>query len=299
MTHWHRPGATPADDLKTPSVMKHMLTWLLLVPGLLLVAASCKTKQAEPSDALTLNKATLTTTVHLNDDTTKLGLALTLALEYPADYPDKDILDKVRHQVVVDYFPEAADTVFSDPEALLDAYADDYKRFFFETESTYAKLAGETGGFETESWYNDQKLLVRFNALGLFSYTVATDRYSGGAHGEKKYVNRVIDLSTGLKVTEDDLFTEASQPLIVEMIQRQLLNQYGLKKVEELEEIGFFDVSELSLNTNFYINQKGITYTFNEYEIASYAVGASEVFLPFSSLSGFLKEGHPLVDLIE
>lgn len=274
--------------------------WLLVATvSWLLVATSCKTKPNEKAETLTLQTATLSTKVFMNNDSTGLALELTLALAYPADYPEQSILDKVRHQVVVDYFPEGADTVFSNPDALLNAYVDDYKRFFIESESAYADLLDEGGYFEADPWYNDQKLLVRYNEGGLFSYTVATDRYSGGAHGEKKYVNRVIDLKTGLKVTENELFTEEAQPLIVEMIQRQLLDKHGLKTLEALEEIGFFDVSEMHLNTNFYLTDKGLTYTFNEYEIASYAVGASNVTLPFNSLTGFFKEGHPLTAFIE
>lgn len=266
--------------------------------GLLFATASCKTKSTDDAEALSLQTASLATKAFINDDTAGLSLELTLALAYPAEYSDLAILEKVRHQVVVDYFPEGADTTFSTPEALLAAYVEDYKRFFFESESTYADMTVEEGFSEEESWYNDQKLLVRFNEGGLFSYTVATDRYSGGAHGEKKFVNRVINVKTGLKVTEDDVFTEEAKPLIVEMIQRKLMEMHDLKSVEALEEIGFFDVSEMSLNTNFYLSDKGLTYTFNEYEIASYAVGATDVTLSFSSLAGFLKEGHPLAAFI-
>jgi hypothetical protein len=269
-----------------------------MVAGLLLIATSCHTRSSDKEETLTLETASLSTKAFMNNDTAGLALELTLALSYPADYPDRHILDKVRHQVVVDYFPEGADTAFSDPDALLSAYAADYKRFFLESESAYADVSGEGDYFEAEPWYNDQKLLVRLNEGGLFSYTVATDRFSGGAHGEKKYVNRVIDLTSGLKVTEDDLFTEEAQPLIIEMIQRQLMDHYELNSVEALEEIGFFDISEMSLNTNFYISDKGLTYTFNEYEIASYSVGASDVTLSFNSLAGFFKEGHPLTVFI-
>ena len=292
-------GAQSFDAAIKDTDMKRTLTWLPLMAGLLLFAMACKNKPAETSDALTLQNASLATNAFMNNDTAGLELSLTLAVEYPADYADQAILDKVRHQVIIDYFPEGADTTFADPDALLAAYVDDYKRFFFESESAYADVSGEEDYFDAEPWYNDQKLLVRYNEGDLFSYTVATDRYSGGAHGEKKFVNRVIDLKTGLKVTENELFTEEAKPMIVEMIQRQLLDEHGLKTVEELEEIGYFDVSEMNLNTNFFISKKGLTYTFNEYEIASYAVGASDVTLTFKSLAGFLKEGHPLNGLVE
>ena len=79
-----------------------------------------------------------------------------------------------------------------------------------------------------------------------------------------------------------------------------VIKQNKLNSVEELIEIGYFDLNEeLNLNGNFYLTEKGLTYTFNEYEIAGYAVGTTEVFLDFNSLSNYLKPGNPLAALLD
>jgi Protein of unknown function (DUF3298) len=62
-----------------------------------------------------------------------------------------------------------------------------------------------------------------------------------------------------------------------------------LTKSEELIEKGFFDLSDLKPNNNFLITQNGITYGFNEYEIAPYYMGLIKVSLSNSKITHILR----------
>ena len=275
--------------------MKRSNFWLMTTVMLGMLTLSCKDKPKAAADALTLSASSLTAKANLKNDTSKLSLSLSVSIDYPATYPDASILKNVRRVMLMDYFPEA-DSVFTTPEKVLKAYVNDYKKFFFESEAANADVEDEEGMYNTDPWYNNQKTTIRYNGDFLFSYTISTDRYSGGAHGEKRYINTVVDLKTGKKITEDDLFTEKDKAMVITMIVDNILKQHNLKSVEALEEIGY-DLSNLALNNNFYLTKKGLTYTFNEYEIAGYAVGTTEVFLDFSSLSNYLRPGNPFESL--
>ncbi len=263
-----------------------------------LLTLSCKEKPKTEAKALTLASSSITTKVNLDNDTSKLSLTISVAIDYPSGYADPAILKKARRVVLMDFFPEI-DSVFATPDEVLNAYIKDYKAFFFESESAYASMEDEEGMFSSDPWYNHQHMKVRYNTNFLFSYTVAIDRFSGGAHGEKKYINTVVDLRTGKKVTEDDLFTEKAKALVAGLIVDKIMKQHDLKTIEDLEEIGYFDLKELDLNNNFYLTDKGLTYTFNEYDIAGYAVGTTEVFLDFKGLSGYLRPGNPFAHILD
>jgi len=277
--------------------MKRTYFWLIATATVGLLTLSCKEKPKTEADALILTSSSLTSKANINNDASKLALSLSVSIDYPADYPDATILKKVRQVMLMDYFPET-DSVFNTPDEVLNAYINDYKKFFFESESVYADLEDEEDIYSSDAWYNNQKTTIRYNKDFFFSYSVSTDRYSGGAHGEKKYINTVVDLKTGKKITEDDLFSEKDKAIIVTMIVDKIMKQNKVNTIEALEEIGF-DFSDLSLNKNFYLSEKGLTYTFNEYEIAGYAVGTTEVFLDFKNLSNYLKPGHPFVSLLD
>ena len=66
---------------------------------------------------------------------------------------------------------------------------------------------------------------------------------------------------------------------------------------KELENIGFFSVDEIYPNNNFYVDDQGITYTFNEYEVAAYVVGPVHVHLSFDEVSVLLKPDTPVARL--
>ena len=49
----------------------------------------------------------------------------------------------------------------------------------------------------------------------------------------------------------------------------QIAKQNNVSDAKELENIGFFSVDEIFPDRNFLVDETGITYSFNEYEIAA------------------------------
>jgi hypothetical protein len=281
-------------------VMRRNVLFLSFFVVLILSGYSCKDKKAGEQKVLTLMNSSLKIKTYLNDDPTKQYLDIDVSLEYPVKYPDSDILKKVRKIVLLDFYPEA-DSNYINPDDAVNAYIEDYKKFFVESETAFAEETSDAESDDSSSgnpWINIEKMIVHHNADNLFSYTIYSDRYTGGAHGGKNYLNTVIDMKNGEKITEDDLFTESAKPLIIKMIVDKIMSKQKVGSIAELEDIGFFDISEIGLNKNFYLNDKGLVYTFNEYEIAAYAVGAIEVALDFNDISGFLKPGCPIEPLL-
>ena len=72
-----------------------------------------------------------------------------------------------------------------------------------------------------------------------------------------------------------------------------------MENPKDLENIGFFSVEEIFPNGNFLVDEDGITYTFNEYEIAAYVVRETNVFLPYAEILYLLKKDSPIAKLID
>lgn len=120
-------------------------------------------------------------------------------------------------------------------------------------------------------------------ARHLCTYSINYEDYTGGAHGMRGNYYYVFDTKTGAQVTEEDLFaedcdTEALEDLIYDRL------------LEGLDEEAWQAVYERpSLNGNFSVDEDGITWWYNAYEIAPYVLGTLSSTLSWDELAPFLK----------
>ena len=64
---------------------------------------------------------------------------------------------------------------------------------------------------------------------------------------------------------------------------------------KELEDMGYVTVGELEPTDNFYLTENGISFFYNVYDIAPYAVGAIEISLPYEMLSHLLSDDFGVI----
>ena len=153
--------------------------------------------------------------------------------------------------------------------------------------------ARNTRSLADRGWF----VIVKFGQNDILSYTVSFENYTGGAHGSHAYNNHVINLKTGNAITEEDIFIENFQDSLAQILIDHIAKQNKVENPKDLENIGFFSVEEIFPNGNFLVDGDGITYTFNEYEIAAYVVRETNVFLPYAEIQYLLKKDSPIYQL--
>jgi hypothetical protein len=104
-----------------------------------------------------------------------------------------------------------------------------------------------------------------------------------------------MDLKSGNRIEEEDIFIDEYQEPLAKIIVNTLMSDYGVTTGEELEGEGFFNVAEIVPNNNFYIDGEGITYTYNEYEIAPYSLGCIDVKIPYGKTKKLLRADSPVM----
>mgnify|MGYP001702308260 FL=1 len=152
------------------------------------------------------------------------------------------------------------------------------------------------------SWFSYYEMSsddIAFNQDDIISYTVSFENYTGGAHGAHSYNNHVVNLKTGKPITEEEIFVDNYQDNLARILVDQIAKQNNVSDAKELENIGFFSVDEIFPNGNFLVDETGITYSFNEYEIAAYVVGVTNVPLPYKEIRYLLRDDSPISQLIE
>ena len=58
-------------------------------------------------------------------------------------------------------------------------------------------------------------------------------------------------------------------------------------------------VADLTSNDNFRLDDKGMTYTYNPYEIAPFAIGIIEVFIPYEEVRQLLRPQSIIFNYIQ
>lgn len=249
---------------------------------------------------ITFDSIEVDKTYHLLGNPENPNCNLQIHFTYPEKFADKEILKKVQEQFVVSYFGESYSNL--SPEEAVSQYTEDYLSAYKELEADFKQELQKSENAPIEAWYSYYEMSsdeIVFNEDNILSYTVNFENYTGGAHGAHSFTNHVINLKNGQPITEEDIFVDNFQDSLAQILVDQIAKQNNVEEAKELENIGFFSIEEIFPNGNFLIDSSGITYFFNEYEIAAYVVGVTKVHLSFDEIKYLLKKESPISLLFE
>ena len=121
------------------------------------------------------------------------------------------------------------------------------------------------------------------NIPSLWSYAMDVYEYTGGAHGNRYLLIQNYDLQTGDAVSEQDLFIDDYyEPLKSLLLEALIAQTDEAETKKDLRRLGY-SVDDVVPNENFYVTAEGITYVYNPYEIAPYAMGCIQISLPWDA----------------
>jgi hypothetical protein len=137
------------------------------------------------------------------------------------------------------------------------------------------------------AWSDVRKVDMVARAGKLLSITVKREWYTGGAHPAHSVRHLVFDLFTGQRLGVDDFVPDGRMPELARRVREAILAKRGLPPTATNEEAGLFAAAKIE-PVNFFVDLRGVGFTFNEYEIAPYAAGTIEVILPFDAVADLL-----------
>ncbi|MDR0737588.1 MAG: DUF3298 and DUF4163 domain-containing protein [Prevotellaceae bacterium] len=218
---------------------------------------------------------------------------LKLSFSYPAACKDEKLLGKIQGLFLSSFFDETYTNYV--PEEAVTRYVEDRLRDYKTLEDEFKKEKNRRSSSLVRFLRHEMITnKVVFDKEGLISFTVYTETYTGGAHPNHTLINRVIDVQNGAFLTEAELFVEDFKDEMAQILIKKITAQKELNDPKQLEEIGFFDIGKIAPNSNFLIDDDGITYSFNEYEIAAYSAGAVSVHIAYDEIEDLLHKGNPI-----
>lgn len=226
---------------------------------------------------------------HLDNDSTKPSCNLKVTFVYPSAYKDEVMLKSLQEIFVSCFLNESYEGL--SPENALKSYESAYVENYKEDARIFSRDKTEDDEDEVySSYYEIDDNDITFNKGGIVSFRKNQTNYKGGATSYVFAKNFCIDLKTVKLLAEDDLFNEGYEKAFGMIFKDYLLKVNKVKTIDELEDLGYFNVEEMIPNGNFLLDDKGITYAFDKGEYSGYKTDPIIIFIPYKDIIPLIKE---------
>ena len=228
-------------------------------------------------------------------------------LEVKFVYPNVGLDEKNLKELQFLFIEKVLGSSFSNqtPQNALNVFTSDYvsefNRFVWYKDAEDIDTTDEKQNLEDGSeylYYLTLENQIVYNKNNFISFCVKKSVYEGGAHDSNSIHGYVINLTTGELITEDFFAGTNYSPNLSSLMAKKLAVENGLSNPQELEEIGYINITDIAPNNNFTLDERGITYYFNEYEIGAYFLGITKIFIPYEELIMYIPGNSPIFQII-
>ena len=131
--------------------------------------------------------------------------------------------------------------------------------------------------FHCQGWTLTRKVECLLNADGLFSVSGFDFSFMGGAHPNTQIILKTFDLTTGLAVTVKEMVAPEKMPQLLKVVEQKFRKVYELADTASWQNNGFWFDDGFKLPQNMAVTPDGLYLIYNQYEVAPYAVGTTEL----------------------
>lgn len=273
--------------------MKTSILSLFILLFLTSLLFSCgKSSQAKHGDAVV---AVSVKTQRLNDTSTfKLssGERCTIVAEATIDYPvanaqgtatNVDSLQRLFAAFVL----ESGDSL-SLQEAMRQVVANSMHQYDFMDEPLDDEVTVGDKTSATLQYATSTRITPIYNKNGVVTFervdvVKKNDKVSSVTH---RYYSFDIESMTCIDVNR--LFRDDAMADVCQLLKQQLLKQNNATGNEQLNDMGYFNVENITVSRNFYFDDEGVTWSYLPNELAVEAIGEPKISIPYSELSDLL-----------
>jgi len=146
---------------------------------------------------------------------------------------------------------------------------------------------------ERDIYYSNlYEINILSNSDNILSTREIVSTYEGGAHPNTNFNFNNFDLRNGKEIKLSNVFKGNYKSVLTKIAEKKFRKFYKIPANQNLEKAGFyFKNGVFKLNDNYSFSGYAITFQFNPYEVAAYAMGAPEITIPYSEIKEIIKPG--------
>jgi hypothetical protein len=256
----------------------------------MLVVSCGKTGKGKTGDG---KPAVTLKTQQLNDKSTfKLsnGDRCTIVADATIDYPvstlNNTAVDSLQ-RLFAAYVLESGDSL-SLQDAMRQVVANSMHQYDFMDEPMSEEEAGEGDDMTTLNYATSTRVTPIYNKNGIVTFervdvVKKNDKVTSVTH---RYYSFDVETQTFIDVNR--LFRDDAVADVCQLLKQQLLKQNNVTGNEQLNDLGYFNVENITVSRNFYFDDKGITWSYLPNELAVEAVGEPKITIPYGELGDFV-----------
>ncbi len=158
-------------------------------------------------------------------------------------------------------------------EAAMTAFLDGYQE--------YRRIGGTD-----RAYWDERTVTIVYQSDRIISVNFVQSFATGGLHPQYASTFTCFNAQTGARIGLADVLVPGYEPQLSLIAERKFRAAKGIAPGESLDDAGyvFFKNHTFSLTNNFWIGPQGLTFFYNLYEIAGYAMGTTELLLTYSEI---------------
>ena len=204
-------------------------------------------------------------------------------LDYPVlvDAPEEFAVTAVTNAVFSTITAAYGDAdAYPNVESLMHAFIDDYRQ-----------LKQSQPSYE-QPWFLERKVFVLHSTPDTLSLSLSERTFTGGAHGMATVTFTNLSPRTGAPLALRALLIDDYEAKLLPIAEAKFREVRDIKDGMSLADAGFsfFENGVFSLTENFAITDEGLTFYYNVFDVAPYALGPTEITVGYDELEGLLKE---------
>jgi hypothetical protein len=265
-----------------PNFRANMLTCM----GLALIFLACQSKPGadKNNSSLEVEQKEVKLVSEVCDE--NANRCATFEVDYPILKGNFPAIGKINDSI--EYYVAYGMDLNSEGRVKGSSIQDIAKAFVSEYE-TYVKDQTAEGNAEfITTWFMECDALVSYESPKAVSMTFNKYTFAGGAHPNTYTLMRNYDLKTGKVIELKDIVTDMKK--LKTLVEKEFRSVRDLSPTENLSDAGYFWDGSFELSENFSLDSRGLQFIYNAYEVAAYAAGPTEVFMPWSELEGIIRK---------
>lgn len=147
-------------------------------------------------------------------------------------------------------------------------------------------------------WYFDLDAQIAYADAEYLAYQVCLDEFEGWLHPFRNYSWRVWSFGRGRELSAEDIFKKESIPDVIALVKEDMSYWHDCTNFVQYAETRLIEDFE-ALPKNFTLDERGIEFLFNAYEIACYAEGDIRGFVGWERLKPYIRPDFILPEPFE
>lgn len=267
-----------------------------VIPIMLIVAlCSCSSgndSESEAGDVTVAADSVVETGAFKKSNGETCEMKVSLVVSYPQAYKDAESLAQLQ-QLFKSTLLKAQESASVKDAMKICAKSMIYSNTpsqYGNTRSSADIAGGDVDEIDIDRFESRVVINVIYNANDVITFCREESIDKNGQHTSTSHHYTSFDLKEMKKITLSDLFRDDCLDKVTAQLKTKLMDDKGASNDDELNEMGYFNLPNLSVTNNFFFTSKGVTWSYDPSVIAVASVGEPTINLNYDDLQDFLSD---------